>query len=268
MLPRKEEVGFLSFRSLCRFFMVTSLVVVAWPAFSASQEHIDALRYGRVNSLGIFGAYSGDSSHILLGDAENRRLLGLGVAYSRRLAVNNVVNWQYDAEFLPLVFESDPMGHIVDNQTSPTAYTYIYGSAPAVTCAQETVPYTSFDPGTGTTLSGTFTISCYGRRWVAGEAMSPAGLRWNFLPTHKLQPFVDGHGGFMYSSQPVPVDQAGSFNFTFDIGAGFELYRTRTKSIRAEFRYHHISNNNTATSNPGIDNGLIQLTYSFGFGPQ
>jgi hypothetical protein len=60
------------------------------------------------------------------------------------------------------------------------------------------------------------------------------------------------------------VDNAGSFNFTFDFEAGLELYRTRGKSIRAEYRYHHISNNNTAPNNPGIDSGLFQFTYCFG----
>jgi hypothetical protein len=43
-----------------------------------------------------------------------------------------------------------------------------------------------------------------------------------------------------------------------------ELYRDKTRSIRAEYRYHHISNHGTAEENPGIDNGLVQITYSFG----
>ena len=68
----------------------------------------------------------------------------------------------------------------------------------------------------------------------------------------------------MYSTQPIPTPDAGSFNFTFDFGTGFELYRSSTKSIRAEYRYHHISNHNTSYTNPGIDSGLFQLTYSFG----
>jgi opacity protein-like surface antigen len=80
--------------------------------------------------------------------------------------------------------------------------------------------------------------------------------------------FGDGHGGYMYSTQPIPVNEAGSFNFTFDVGAGFELYRSQNRSIRAEYRYHHISNHGTATYNPGIDSGMFQLTYSFGFGRQ
>jgi opacity protein-like surface antigen len=68
----------------------------------------------------------------------------------------------------------------------------------------------------------------------------------------------------MYSTQPIPIIQAGSFNFTFDLGAGFEIYRTLHRSIRVEYRYHHISNHNTAQENPGIDSGLFQASYAFG----
>ena len=68
----------------------------------------------------------------------------------------------------------------------------------------------------------------------------------------------------MYSTQPIPVPMAGSFNFTFDLGAGLEIFRNRHQSVRGEYRYHHISNHETATENPGIDNGLFQVTYAFG----
>lgn len=78
--------------------------------------------------------------------------------------------------------------------------------------------------------------------------------------------------GYMFSAQHIPVDSAGSFNYTFELGAGVELYHSRedsgsllgNRSVRAEYRYHHISNKHTADSNPGIDNGLVQITYAFG----
>ena len=97
-----------------------------------------------------------------------------------------------------------------------------------------------------------------------GEGISPVGFQWNFRPHNKLQPFFIGHGGCMHSTRPIPIPQADSFNFTFDLGTGFELYRSQTRSVRAEYRYHHISNHNMANMNPGIDNGLFQVTYSFG----
>jgi opacity protein-like surface antigen len=219
--------------------------------------------YSRLNTLGLFGAYSNDSSHILLGYAEQRKLLSFGVSYSRRLLFNNTVIWQYNGELLPVALESDPLTRFVNVQTSPTTATYT-GSEPYPMVSCTPVANTYSYTYNGVTYSGTQTEYCSGRRWTIGEGMSPVGMQWNFLPRRKAQPFVIGHGGYMYSTQAIPTVDAGSFNFTFDFGAGIELYRTPSRSIRAEYRYHHISNHNTAVYNPGIDSGLFQLTYAFG----
>ena len=219
--------------------------------------------YGRVNSFAILIAFSGDSSHIILGDAEKRRLLEFGGSYNRRLWQGRVLNWQYSAEFLPVALESDPLSLFVNKQTSPTATTTVMAGPPPVSCTPFTEGY-SFPGANGETYSGTATLSCRGRRWTMGQAISPLGMQWNFRPARKLQPLLDWHGGYMYTAKQIPVGSAGSFNFTFDIGIGLELYRTRTRSVRLEYRIHHISNDDTATVNPGIDNGLFQVTYSFG----
>ncbi len=218
--------------------------------------------FARKNNFSVFGAYSNDSSHILLGDADNRKLLEIGLGYNRRLFVNRLVNWQYSGEILPVALESDPVLNIVITQTSPIAITYSETELQPGPCIPGSQTF-SETLGGEIVYSGTETTTC-GRRWTIGEAISPVGMQWNFRPRKKMQPFFSGHGGYMYSTQPIPVTAAGSFNFTFDLGAGVELYRSKTRSIRAEYRYHHISNHETATENPGIDNGLLQVTYSFG----
>jgi len=230
---------------------------------TASAQEKKESYFARKNTFGVFTAYSNDSSHILLGEAENRRLFLLGASYSRRLILNHVVNLEYNGEVMPLALESDPTSHFILQWNPP---------APPVPPINETVvPYTAChtSSGTGTaTFNGTpytytYSNTC-GRQWTAGEAMSPMGLQLNFLPRNKTQIFVIGHGGYMYSTRAVPVESAGSFNFTFDAGVGIEFYRSKTRSIRAEYRYHHFSNKDTATVNPGVDNGIFQVTYSFG----
>ena len=240
------------------------LALILLTANCFAQPSKESPYFARVDTFGILAGYSGDSSHILLGDAENRMLLQIGASYNRRLMLNRRVNWQYSGELLPVALESDPTGVFVQHQTAPTPATFSYDAGPLVSCAPDSESYSYVDPATGVTYSGTTSISCNGRRWVVGEAMSPVGMQWNFMPMRKIQLLVDGHGGYMYSSQAIPIDNAGSFNFTFDIGAGFEVFRSKTKSIRAEYRYHHISNHGTADLNPGIDNGLFQVTYAFG----
>jgi len=49
-----------------------------------------------------------------------------------------------------------------------------------------------------------------------------------------------------------------------DPSTGIEVYHSQTKSIRADYQDHHISNDETAGYNPGIDSGLLQVSYSFG----
>jgi len=201
---------------------------------------------------------------MLLGYAENRKLVEFGASYNRRLLMDGVVNWQYSLELLPVALESDPVGIEIQNQIKPTVATAVFDfGAQFVTCAEITVPY-SFTGDNNVMYSGTMTYKCNGRRWTIGEAISPIGMQWNFLPRNKIQPFFVGHGGYIYSTQPIPIIEAGSFNFTFDLGAGLEIWRTRHKSIRVEYRYHHISNHSTAEENPGIDSGLFQVTYAFG----
>ena len=243
---------------------IAALALAACAAASSAQDGA-ASHYAQRNTLGIFGAYSWDSSRILLGDAEQRMLLNIGVSYSRRLTINRVVNWQYDGELMPVALESDPLTFVVENQTSPTVDTFSSSEGPAVSCSPQTISY-SFPGENGVTYSGTATFLCRGRRWTMGEAMSPLGMRWNFLPRRRLQPLLGGHAGYMYSTQPIPTVYAGSFNFTFDIGAGVEYFQTQARSIRVEYRYHHISNKDSAPANPGIDNGLVQVTYAFRLG--
>lgn len=230
---------------------------------AAAQTAPENPAYARVNSFGIFSAYSNDSSHILFGLSERRKLLNFGGSYNRRILLSRKVSWQYSAELLPVALESDPLSKFVVKQVTPNVETFISNAGPLVVCSPQTTRY-SVTLENGTTYSGTQTTYCSGRQWTIGEAMSPLGFQWNFRPRHALQPILDWHAGTMFSTHPIPIYYGGSFNFTVDVGAGFELYRTRSKSIRAEYRYHHISNADTAAQNPGIDNGLFQVTYAFG----
>jgi opacity protein-like surface antigen len=113
-------------------------------------------------------------------------------------------------------------------------------------------------------LAGTQTETSVGHSWTYGQGLSPAGIKLNFLPRRRFQPVFTASGGYILTTQPVPISTAGSANFTFEIGAGLEIFHSATKSLRAGYRYNHISNNYTAMDNPGIDNGILQITWSFG----
>jgi hypothetical protein len=238
-------------QSVLGISVILAMILFVGTSALAQDKRVDGY-FARKNTFGVFSAYSNDSSHILL-----------GASYSRRLILNHVLNWQYNLEIMPLALESDPTDHIMVTWDTP---------APPYPPINETVvPYAACHSSSGTetvTVNGVPYIVNYsdrcGRQWTAGEAMSPVGLQVNFLPRNKTQVFLIGHGGYMYSTRAVPVQNAGSFNFTFDGGIGVEFYRSKTRSIRAEYRYRHFSNKNTADANPGVDNGIFQVTYSFG----
>ena len=240
------------------------LLTLLLPASTAlSQATSDRPYYSRLNTFGLFGEYSNDSSHILLGVAQNRKLLDFGGSYSRRLFLNRIIDAQYMAELRPLMFESDPLTHETITITSPPPTETLTSNATfAQACHPSSQTFT--DVIQGITFSNTDTLTCGQRQWTFGEGFSPAGFKLNFLPRRRIQPVFTALAGYMFSTKPIPVSDAGSSNFTFSVGAGLEFYRSATRSIRAEYRVHHISNNYTADANPGIDSQLIQITYAFG----
>lgn len=231
--------------------------------------------FSRLNSFAAFGEYSNNSSHILLGNARQRKLLDFGVSYSLRILLRPLVDVQYIAEARPLILESDPVVNVAQTVTFPNdpadGFSFQFNDRQVGTCHPSLSTITGKD-GQGNPFTTTITRTCGERQWTFGQGLSPAGLKLNLLPRHRLQPVITAMGGYLFTTQPIPVDNSGSFNFTLEIGAGLELYRSRegskslfgNRSIRAEYRYHHISNKSTAQFNPGIDSGVLQITYAFG----
>jgi Lipid A 3-O-deacylase (PagL) len=43
-----------------------------------------------------------------------------------------------------------------------------------------------------------------------------------------------------------------------------EIYQSHTRSIQMEYRYHHLANTSSGSANPGIDSGVLKVSYSFG----
>jgi opacity protein-like surface antigen len=237
--------------------------MAAWSAASCAQEQAGGPYFARLNSVGFFAGYSNNSRHIFLGLAEQRKLLNLGFTYGRRLTLSPRMAWQYNLEVLPVALEGDPLTKVVVTQLTPQPMNYTFFDGPVVICNTYSDAFT-VQLEDGFTYTGTETASCGGHRWTMGEAITPLGFDWNFLPRNRVQPLVNLRAGTMFSKNAIPVIGAGWFNFTFSGGAGVELFSTPRRSIRLEYRLHHISNRNMANENPGIDNGVFQVTYLFG----
>jgi hypothetical protein len=237
-------------------------VVVCASRGSAGQSKTDPAPYTRNNTFTGFFEYSNDSSHIILGATPNRKLAGIGAQYERRLVENSYLRWSYVAEFRPFIVSSDPVANVTVTGTSngvvSTPYT---SSGETLECMAGT--YTYSYTGQFGADSGTVVTMC-SRQQTLAQGGSPIGFRINLLPRRPIQLTFSSNGGYMYSTKPMPIPDAGSFNFTFNFGGGLEYFYKPRRSIRLEYLVQHYSNHYTAPDNPGVDSGFARLAYAFG----
>jgi hypothetical protein len=223
----------------------------------------DSRPYSRKNTLTVFGEYSNDSSHIILGSTPDRKLAGAGVQYERRLVENGFLRWSYEAEFRPVVISSDPVAQTVETLCVGTCYTEPPFKSLVFKCVAGTLTFPVVEEPGGATGSGTSTQTC-SRQQTFAQGGSPIGLRVNLMPRRPLQLTFSSNGGYMFATKAIPVPQAGSFNFTFNFGGGLEYFYRPHRSVRLEYLVQHYSNHYTAQQNPGVDSGFVRLSYGFG----
>lgn len=200
--------------------------------------------------------YSNTSSHILLGSSFDRRILGVNGAASRRLIHSSVVDWNYEVFISPIKFIQEP---VVDRVTLSD------GSSPA-----GQAPASFSGPIQRKCVSGVVqgvgyvsTQQC-GMRWTYIGSVSPLGQRVNFRPRKQLQPLIAGNAGVLLASRNIPSVNAARLNFVFEFGVGVEYFLQPMQAVTLDYRIQHISNGYRASENPGIDNQVVRLSYTFG----
>ncbi len=105
-------------------------------------------------------------------------------------------------------------------------------------------------PTPNTTPSGTV----YNQRKRAyGSGLSPFGFQADFLPLHRVQPFLSTDGGFIYFLDQVLSPQGSQFMYTIDFGTGVNIFHHKNQAITIGYRYQHLSNANISLHNPGTD---------------
>ncbi len=180
------------------------------------------------NELSVWGGFSPDSSTVIKGTGRtpDARFALVALRYARRFNNNSKVNLKYTLDLIPAAILSNPDLRVV--QTNPN----------------------------------TFRIDKV-RRTSYAFGIVPVGLQINFRPRKKVQPFIDGSGGFIYFDKRIPTDIGTNFTFTADVGAGVEFVLKNSRSITVGYKYYHLSNGNRGVQNPGIDNNLFHIGYTF-----
>ncbi|MDR3746213.1 MAG: acyloxyacyl hydrolase [Acidobacteriaceae bacterium] len=218
-------------------------------------------RAGRRQSFGVFSSFAPNSSHILIGDAEKRRVWTAGLEYSHRLWGNDSLRLDYEGSVSPFFQERDPT--VV--ATYPTVSTVgLISYVEALPSIGERVVYATNNPvgyvglGDGSIV---YVYAVYGSTKTYALAISPLGARVSGFSSHRLQPTFSADLGMVFSSRDLPVDGTASSNFLFSFGPGMQLIQG-SSAIRLEYLYRHMSNANSGDYNPGVDSGVFRLTLS------
>ncbi len=176
------------------------------------------------NEVSVWGGFSPNSPRNI-GVTGDRKLFTLNLQYDRVLFTTGDVAWKYMGEVVPVAL---------------------------ITQHPETLRLPS---------GGTLTLGS--NKTVYGAGITPLGAQCNFLRTRKVQPFLSANGGLLYFTDQVPVVNSSQFNFTFSFGAGVQIFRGNRNALTLGYRYHHISNDETAPRNPGVDSNLFYVGYSW-----
>ena len=220
-----------------------------------AEFHTDALRAG-ANEYQVWSGYS-PTSLTWIGKSEARRLFMLGGGWHRVLLAGNSVAWKFTLDAVPVMLVSQPT--ITGQEPTFTGtfpdLVFVGCNGPAFTF--ETVVKTADGP----TSPG---CPHPGRRITYGFGLEPVGFDFNFRRHHRFQPVVGINGGFAIFRRDVPVSNSNSFNFTFSLRGGVQIFTSQSRSITIGYRFHHISNADTGNPfNPGIDSNFIYAGYSF-----
>jgi len=204
--------------------VILCLLLLTAASFAAS----DGCSLDRgTNELGFWGGYSPDNP-TLIGVTTGRPFFELNLQYARVLVAHR--NWalKYTFEMVPVAIISQPR---------------------QVNVVQGTRLVQVDAAGT--------------RRAIYGGGTSPIGLQVNFRRHRALQPYIDGTAGVLYFADQVPVSGSSQFNFGVGWGAGVQLWHRENQSVSIGYKFHHISNANSANRNPGADSNLLYAGYSW-----
>jgi hypothetical protein len=211
------------------------------------------------NSVAALATYAPSSSHILIGDAQKRRISTSGIEYAHQMLSLHHYDIDYVVMVAPYFRENDP---------SMVATTWVDSSGLRVTTPMNPVRVIkeSNTPigsacGGGSSCSSVYPV--YGKGLIThGFLMSPVGSRVYFDVTRRVRPTLESSIGMLLTGNDVPIDYSSEKNFVFNVGLGLEVRASARISVRAAYLYRHISNANSGLTNPGIDQGVFQLSLS------
>ena len=189
----------------------------------SSQSDSTVMRRG-TNEFGVLGGIAFHAP-TLWGTTEDARFGNIAFRYGRVLAANKTLAFEWTIEASPLAVLS--LKRFTFTQTSP----------------------------------GSFAVTTH-REKVYGTGLSPIGLKFNFRPQRRVQPFGSASGGFLFFGDDIPVPGAARFNFNVEFSGGVQIISGSRRGFTLGYKYQHISNGGHSQINPGVDLQLIYAGFS------
>jgi hypothetical protein len=207
-------------------------------------------------SFGFSSTFSPDSSHILLGSSQQRRVWTAGFEYGRTIFGNDSLRLDYEGSISPFFQERDPTetGEIA---TLPDGSTIIFPTSTVrVVDVNAPIGYLSGYGGPPVPL---YPLA-HGTEKTYALSVSPLGARLNGFNRSRIQTTFSSDLGLVFSSRDLPIDNSARLNYLFSFGPGLEIFYKKNEGIRFEYLFRHMSNANSGSNNPGVDAGVFRLT--------
>lgn len=185
------------------------------------------------NELSVQGGFAPDIPRVF-GGSRPSKFGFAALRYTRHLIGSENVALKYTIDFIPLAVINYEQQQIV--RTAPNAF-----------------------------------VVQRNDRTVYGIGLTPVGFQLNFRRQKKVQPFLTASAGLIHFAKTIPDDRSPvrpnqfgrQFNYTLAGGGGVEFLMDSGKSFTAGFKFHHISNASTGNINPGFDQNLFYIGYTF-----
>jgi hypothetical protein len=102
-------------------------------------------------------------------------------------------------------------------------------------------------------------------RAIYGFAATPFGITADFRRSKRIQPYGEVQLGIIASTSPIPFQRpnATGLNFVVAASGGVRWNLGARRALRVGYSLFHISNADTTAYNPGVDNNVIYISYSF-----
>ncbi len=95
---------------------------------------------------------------------------------------------------------------------------------------------------------------------IIGFGISPFGVHLEHQLTNRFSFISGSSGGFALVERNFPTDKGRKLNFMFDLSTSILTKVADHLSFALGYKFHHISNANTGSQNPGIDSNFLYFS--------